>query len=387
MFNKKNTMLNLAIAIESPLLIQISVYLLAFITLCILEYYLLVYLRFAIFKAKRPPLLNLPISIVVYAKNDAQNLQQTLPEYLSQEYENFEVVVVDDHSYDDTATVMEEFLKTHKNLKFVDMKSSITHIKGRKYPLSIAIKESANEHILFTSADAMPTSKYWLQKMASRFSAKKHIVLGYSTYPFDKGFFNLLLHYDTFFDALQYFSMAACHHPVFGRGQNLAYTKSLFLKNKGFSSHYHIQYGEDDLFINQIANKKNCAIEYSADAQTTIQSPTSVGFWLWNKRCHFSTRHYYHKGDRFLLDFYGALALLFYLSFAFALYTSWYNYLWLIIAGSIFLVKTIAMYVIFGVSAKKMNEKRVIPYILLFDILFSFINPISYCISKLSHQK
>lgn len=380
-------MLNLIVEIQSPLLIQISVYLLAFITLCILGYYLLGYLRFVIYKAKRPPLLNRPISVVVYAKNDAQNLQQTLPEYLSQEYENFEVVVVDDHSYDDTATVMEEFLKHHKNLKFVDMKSSITHIKGRKYPLSIAIKESANEHILFTSADAMPASKYWLQKMASRFSEKKQIVLGYGTYSCQKGFFNLLLHYDKFFDAMQYFSLAAAKHPVFGRGQNIAYTKSLFLKNKGFSSHYHITYGEDDLFINQIANKNNCTIEYSADAQTIIQAPSSVSFWLWNKRAHFSTRHYYHKGDRFLLDFYGVLAPFFYLAFAFALYTSWLNYLWIIIASSIFLVKTVAMYIIFGINAKKMNEKRVIPYILLFDFFFSFLNLLLYFVSKLSNQK
>ena len=380
-------MLNLVVALSTPLLIQISVYLLAALSLCLLGYYLGVFLRLIVYKSKRPPLMNVPVSVIIYAKNDAVSLEQTLPEILSQEYENFEVVVVDDHSCDNTAVVMEEFQKKYANLKFLDMSSSVTNIKGRKYPLSLAIKVSAYEHLLFTQADCMPTSKYWLQRMVSRFSSKKQIVLGHTTYPQGRGLFNFLLHFDAFQVAMQYFSYAVARIPFMGLGQNLAYTKTLFLKNQGFSSHYHLRYGEDDLFINEVATKNNCAVEYSAEAQTVSTAIVTPGSWLWDKQHHYTTRRNYKGVHRFLLDFYGMLNPLFYLSLAFAIWMSWYNLLWLLIAIGIFVVKTTVMYIIFGLAAKKINEKGIIPYILFGDFLFSFLNPTLYIGSKFTKNK
>ena len=368
-------MLKLLVALQSPLLIQISVYLLAALSLCLLCYYLGIFLRLIIYKSKRPPLMNIPVSVIVYAKNDAVSLEQTIPEIMAQEYENFEVVVVDDHSCDNTDVVMEEFQKKYPNLKFLDMSTSVTNIKGRKYPLSLAIKVSAYEHLLFTQADCLPTSKYWLQRMASRFTSKKKIVLGYTTYPQGRGLFNFLLHYDAFHVGMQYFSYAVAHIPFMGLGQNLAYTKTLFLDNQGFSSHYHKSYGEDDLFVNEVAKKNNCAIECSAEAQTVSTAIITPASWLWDKRHHYTTRPNYKGLHRFLLDFYGILNPLFYLSLAFAIWMSWYNLMWLLIALGIFVVKTAVMYTIFGLSAKKINEKGIIPYILLGDFLFSFLNP------------
>lgn len=380
-------MLNLIVELQSPQAIRIAVYILAAISASLLCYYIGGFLRLLLYKSKRLPLTNLPVSVVVYAKNDSVSLLQTIPEIMSQEYENFEVVVVDDHSCDNTAATMEELLKRYSNLKFVDMSSSVTNIKGRKYPLSIAIKVCSNEHILFTHADCIPASKYWLQRMTTRFTNKKHIVLGYTKHAPGKGLFNLLIHYDSFHTAMQYFSYAIAHNPILGIDKNLAYTKNLFLKNQGFSAHYHMRFGEDDLFINKVATKTNCAVEFSANAQMTSTTTISPAAWLLNKKARYTTRPFYKGKDKLILNYYELLNPLFYLSFAFAIGISWNNLLWLLVAIGIFTVKTIVMYIIFGLAAKKINEKGIIPYILIGDLIFSFLNPTLYIGSKFLKNK
>ena len=57
------------------------------------------------------------ISVVVYAHNDAASLEQLLPLMLEQDYERYEVIVVDDGSYDDSRDVVSEMMQSYGNLR------------------------------------------------------------------------------------------------------------------------------------------------------------------------------------------------------------------------------------------------------------------------------
>jgi len=369
-------------------LLEITVVLFVTVILLQLLYYTLLFFRFSFHKPKPLlPLDGLPISIVISAKDEAHNLIKTLPVIAGQNYPNFEVVVVNDNSSDDTEFVIKDCINRFPNIKLVNLNSSVTNIHGKKFPLSIGIKAAAYENILLTDADCIPTSDQWLMKMARHYTGKKQMVIGYSTFHKKVGLLNGMIHYDILHSAIQYFSYYLAKMPFMGVGRNLSYTKSLFFDNKGFTSQYHLPYGDDVLFVNKVADYKICAIEYSPDAQTVTRPKSHLKSWVTIKSYRNKAQKLFKPKHRFLLSVYNVLMPLVYLFFGFSLYLSLHKPVYLIIVCSLMLIKYIIQYLVFGLSAKKLNEKGITPFIIFYDIIFSIINPIIFVISSLSKNK
>jgi len=362
------------------------VILFSLIVLFDLLYYGILFRRFAFHKKKKSKKYNLkPISIVIATKNDAHHLMKSLPLILTQEYDDYEVIVVDDKSDDETMLLVEDFKSLYPHLKYVDLNLSITNIKGKKFPISMGIKVAKNEIIVLIEPDCIPLSSLWLQNISQHFIFPTEIVLGYASIEKRKGLFNALMRYDGLFTAMQYFSYALAKIPFMGTGKNLAYTKTLFMKNRGFASHYHILYGEDNLFINHVATKKNCEIEYG-DSSTVLSLPfMSFSRWFRYKKQYKTTQKYYHKKHKFLLHFHESLSPFFYLFLILSLITIPFQLsLWSILLFSFFLLRIGSQYYILGLSAKKLGEQSLIPFFLFYDFLFALLNPFIYMISKMS---
>ncbi|MCL2291308.1 MAG: glycosyltransferase [Bacteroidetes bacterium] len=361
---------------------EILIVVFGIVVLCQILYYVVIFSRFSFRKQKTIVSQNVPVSIVLTAKNDAHLLIKTLPELLTQVYPQFEVVVVNDNSNDETPQLVTDFQNRFPNLKLVHLESSVTNIKGKKFPLSLGIKAATYEHVLLTDVDCLPASNQWIKLMARHFNDTTKIVLGYSNIRKKLGFFNALIRFDKLHQAIQYFSYCLAKNPFMGVGQNLAYTKTIFFNNKGFASQNHLQFGDDDLFINQVANARNCAIEYEKEAHTISRSGSNFHNWFLLRTFRRKTRKLYPKPDRFLLNFYHFLMTFSYIALGFVIYVTLNNLLYLLIALSILIIKYITQYVCFGFAATKLNEKRLIPYILVFDIVFSVLNPVVYVVSK-----
>src|SRR5205809_1099854 len=148
-------------------------------------------------------------------------------------------------------------------------------INGKKYPLSIGIKEANHEVMLLTDADCVPASEHWIQKMQEAYHDGVEIVLGYGAYHKRPGLLNKLIRFETIHSAIQYLSYALAGTPYMGVGRNLSYKKDLFLRNKGFSSINHVPSGDDDLFINKVATKKNTKIIIDPESITRSIPKTS----------------------------------------------------------------------------------------------------------------
>jgi cellulose synthase/poly-beta-1,6-N-acetylglucosamine synthase-like glycosyltransferase len=389
------------IEIISKFLPEILLTVFGIVVLLQILYYTAIFFRFSfhkqnIFHPLNPPparetsLLNTPenppVSIVIVAKNDAHNLLKTLPEFLAQDYPQYEVLVVNDNSNDETPQVVKDFQYRFSNIKLVDLDSSVTNIKGKKFPLSLGIKAATYEHVLLTDPDCFPASTQWLKLMASHFNEKTKIVLGFNSIRKKIGFFNALIRFDKLHQAIQYFSYCLAKIPYMGVGQNLAYTKSIFFKNKGFASQNHLRFGDDDLFINQVATGANCAIEYRKEAHTLLRPTRNFNDWFLLKIFRSRTRKLYTKTDRFLLNFYHFLMTFSYISLGFAIYVTFNNLIYLIVTLGILVIKYAIQYISFGYAALKLNEKRLIPHILIFDIVFSALNPIVYIASRFKER-
>ena len=348
---------------------EIIFYFFIAITVLQLFYYAWFFSRVAFFKPKpRNQSQQHPVSVIVCARDEDENLARNLPGVLVQKYSSSsEVVVVNDNSLDDSKYILQELKKTFKSLNVVELTQEAKLISGKKYPLSVGIRESRYEILLLTDADCVPASEFWIQKIQDAYDENIEVVLGYGAYHKCNGFLNKLIRFETFHTALQYLSYALAGIPYMGVGRNLSYTKDIFMRNKGFSSINHIPSGDDDLFINKVATKKNTAVVIDADAITRSIPKTTWAGWLKQKSRHYTTAKYYKPEHKFLLGLYFVTQFIYYPLFAATLLL--YNWqLALIVFGVRFLLQA----VIFYKAMKKLGEKDLWPWFIFLDMWMFF---------------
>ncbi len=341
-----------------------------FSTLCLVAfvqifYYLFFFSRLAFFKAtiKNNPHTH-PVSVIICARDEAANLAKNLPGALVQAYTTtHEVIVVNDNSYDDSKYLLEEFEHRFRQLKVVELKQEAKLIPGKKFPLSIGIKSAKHEVVLLTDADCVPASEYWINRMQDTYEEDTEIVLGYGPYHKKRGVLNMLVRWETFHTALQYFTYALAGKPYMGVGRNLSYKKTVFFRHKGFSAYNHVASGDDDLFINTAATKVNTRINIDPEAFTLSEPPASWKQWIKQKRRHYSTAKYYRPLHKFLLGTYSLSHFLFFPLLAAAII--FFSWQWaLVVFATRLLVQAVVLYP----AMKKLQEKDLYPYILFFDI-------------------
>ncbi len=326
-----------------------------------------------------------PVSLIVCAKNESGNLKKNIPFWLDQEYPNFEIILINDASYDDSLEVMESFAKNNSNIKIVDVENNEAFWGSKKYALTLGIKKASHQRLIFTDADCKPASKNWLQEMANCFSKEKQLVLGFGTYKKFSGPLNKLIRFETFMTAVQYFSYVKNGIPYMGVGRNLAYTSAIFFDNRGFMSHMDIKSGDDDLFINEVANKTNTAICFSKDSFTISEPKKTWKEWIHQKSRHISTAKHYKKKHKFLLGLHFVSNLLFWLlAIVTLVFLDWKIPLAIIIFRFIF------QFIILRKAAIKLEHKDLLiwlPFLELFLILFQFSIFISNSPSKSTSWK
>ncbi|MCD6066360.1 MAG: glycosyl transferase family 2 [Bacteroidetes bacterium] len=313
-----------------------------------------------------------PVSIIVCARNEGDNLTEFLPKILSQDYPAFEVIVVNDCSYDNTEDVLREYKEIFTNLKAINVKEDDYYKHGKKFALMVGIKGASYEHLLLTDADCKPDSDLWISAMMSGYEPGKEIVLGYGPYLKEKTFLNRLIRYDTFLIALQYLSLALKNKAYMGVGRNLSYRKELFFKHKGFAGHYHLQSGDDDLFINEASTGSNTAVVLSKDSFTHSVPAKKFKEWRDQKLRHITTAPLYKPSTKRILGWYYSVNYLFHgLVIAGLCFKDTAT-----LAGGIWFLKIVVQLIVFNKVMKKLDEKDLLPFVFIFDLTLLFFYPI-----------
>jgi glycosyltransferase involved in cell wall biosynthesis len=354
--------------------VVLSILLTAFLVQTI--YYLLIFIKVPRFKSSEAIYSNKkePVSIIICARNEAENLTEYLPLILEQDYPDFEVIVVNDCSDDNSDKILEKLQEKYKHLRTTQIKHDEKFTHGKKLALTIGIKAAKNDLLLLTDADCKPNSKNWLALMQRNFTPQKDIVLGYGGYFAEPTFLNKLIRFDTFIIALQYMSFALIGKPYMGVGRNLAYRKSLYIKNRGFASHAHLVSGDDDLFVNETANSKNTAVEFSHESHTLSIPKKKFAYWINQKRRHLSTGNRYKSSHKTLLGLEVASRFFFYLSLILVVINP---SIWFVGLG-LYLIRFIFKLSVLGSALKRFNEKNLLFASIIFDIVLPLIQIILY---------
>ncbi|MDX5429028.1 MAG: glycosyltransferase [Bacteroidota bacterium] len=326
--------------------------------------YWFIFSHFAFWKRSSLPSFLEPVSIVIVARNEAENLRKNLPIILGQDYPQFEVVVVNDRSWDDTRFVIEEMMDSYPDLRLTHVNETEEFWLGKKYGLTIGIKAARHPYLLLTDADCTPSSDKWLRYMASGFN-EGSLILGYGAYRKYPGWLNLIIRYETLITGLQYLSFALFGSPYMGVGRNMAYTKDLFFSNRGFVKHMHLASGDDDLFVNEVGNAQNTTIVAEPLAHTISEPKRTWKEWWHQKRRHQTTGLFYNRASKRILGLYGASQILYYPILLISLFLpgQW------MLALSFYGAKIVIQYILLLLAGRNLKQWDAIASHVVLDIL------------------
>jgi len=307
------------------------------------------------------------ISIIICAYNELENLKKLLPNLYQQDYKEFEIIVVNDKSDDETYDYLREESKANPILKIVDIDRTPDHINSKKYAITLGIKVAKYEKLLFTDADCIPASDQWIKSMATSFGAKTNFALGYSQFKSEPGFVNTFSRYETQMTGMLYHSFAIAGNPYMGVGRNMAYNKSMFFENNGFNQFQKIVGGDDDLFVNQYAKGADTKVSLGHDALVWSYSKKTIPDYFKQKLRHISVSKYYNTKDKLLLGMYSLSHLLFWIAFVILAVS---NYFPEFVFGAL-AIRLILNGLIVNSISKKFGERIVIWPLPIIDFVYS----------------
>lgn len=311
-----------------------------------------------------------PVTVIITTRDQEYILSRQLPLILEQDYPEFQVVVVNNGSSDETDDLLNNLQQKYPHLYHTFVPQGVQNISTKKMALTVGIKAAKYEHLLFTEANCMPSGNQWIQSVVRQFVPGVSIVLAHSRYEKLKGVFSKLIAYDNLFQAMRYLGLAASKRPYMGIGRNLAYKKELFFNQKGFASHLNLYSGEDDLFISDVAKRANTRVEVSPDSVMQIVTEDAISHWKETRINQIYTSAYYKPMARFRngveiasrFAFYGLFITLLVISLLNA------NMPLLIADAAFFLVRYIVQLVVLNSNAKALNDKRFYFLIPIFDL-------------------
>ncbi len=253
-----------------------------------------------LFRFKEIKKCNLKISIVVAAKNEANNISNLISSLLKQNYlkENYEVIIVDDNSTDNTFAVVEKAIKELENFRIFEADNKL--FNGKRGALDIGIKSAKHPYILITDADCEPAEN-WINSFANEFS-KNDFLFGIAPYRATKSITNLIARFENLRANIIVFAFAKLGVPYSASARSFGFSKNAFNKIDGYTNTTDTLSGDDDLLLRE-AVKNNFNIGMITDSDAFVFSKTKEKFskYVNQKSRHTSTSIHYSLKSQLLL--------------------------------------------------------------------------------------
>lgn len=247
----------------------------------------------------------LPASIVIYSQGDAEHLHEMLGVILNQDYPApYEVIVVNEGESSDVRDTVSMLRSRYSNLYLTFTPEGVVNLSRKKLALTLGIKASRYDTVVLTTTAAIIESPLWLKRMMFRFEprAATEIVMGYACVDPDEDeeYGRRRRAFDFVADSVRWLGVAIAGKPFRGSEYNLAYKKEVFLRNKGFARSLNLHFGDDDIFISEVANGRNTAVELSEDSIVRVRQGNNPRLFTERMVRHLFTESFIRRRPRVL---------------------------------------------------------------------------------------
>ncbi len=350
------------------MIVLFALFLLSFCIL--LFYYLIFFSKIAFSQLSNHRIAessNRAVSVIICARNELKNLQQFLLSILNQDYPEYEVIVVNDRSTDDSQQWLEALSKQYPRLRVIENSFVEKNLPGKRSALKKGLEASRYEIILLTDADCRPASREWIKMMAGALTEQSEIILGFSPCLEQKALLNRFIRYENFQTALNYLSFAEAGFPYMGIGRNLLYRKSVAQQIGAFEHHSGLMTGDDDLMVNRIANSRNTSLMIHPQSHVFTVPPTTLQEFIRQKRRHYGAGFHYRLKHKIALGVMYASQM----GFNLAIIPLLLSGFMLTVTIVIFIVKNILQLFIYGNAMRRLNVQNLWIFTPVFDACLS----------------
>lgn len=330
-----------------------------------------------------------PVSVIICARNESENLARFLPKVLGQLYPKFEVIVVNDGSTDESTDLLKNLMEKHKNLYQTFLPMGAKYVSRKKMCLTVGIKAAHYDHLLFLDADCEPASKQWLAHTVRNYVGGISVVLAYCGHKQSEGFLDKMIAYDTMFQSMRSLGFALCGKAYRGTSGNLSYLKSLFDEKKGFGSHLILEDGDDDLVVRDLSNSTNTRVCVDADAVTWSHRDISMKSFMYQRERQMDTYAEYKPATKFRIgsELVSRYAYYILAAISVGMLALMGDFITMGIVAFIALMRYVMQLVIFRKTSNALEERKFTFSIPLFDIILPFFTLHARTISKFGPKK
>ena len=266
-----------------------------------------------------------PVSIVLYVHDNYSAIKQYIPLLLSQEYPDFEVVIVNNSSEVTRAEHINIWARQNDKITVVQINETNNIFNSSVYALSIGIKAAKHDIIIVTSINCRPKTIYWLRSMVAGMQKGYGNVLGISNYTKEKTFLSRLKEYEKGIYNVNLCSFMEMTGNYVPDTDNFMFRKHDIIDQRDIQRYFKIHNGETGIF-NNIINKYDSCVISGSYANMTNETIMSFKQWLQEVSMRYSKFRFLDDNTKIIkmmkvvlemLFFATSLSLLFYSGFYF----------------------------------------------------------------------
>lgn len=214
------------------------------------------------------------VAVVIVAQEEADKLRKHLPLFLEQHYPaDYQVIVVDIHSSDDTLKLLEEMEAAYLHLSHSSIPASARDISMQRLAMTLGMKTACNEWVVFTQADCYPETGEWLLNFMNTELQGKNAIIGFTKYVQGNSWMMKKRQFFRLWQQMLWLPFATNHHPYRADDTILAYRKDYFFEHNGFASDSKLQVGAATLLVNKNISRQQCAVSIGRKAILLQDNP------------------------------------------------------------------------------------------------------------------
>lgn len=234
-----------------------------------------------------------PVSIIITAHNQEDVLRQKLPILLGQEYSNdYEIIVVDISSLDETIPLLEALEEEYPNLRHTATPATARDISLQRLALTLGIKAADNEWVVLLSPDCNPSGTEWLRSLCASCTPEKDAVQAFVHYGKVRGWNAHKWQFMKLWQQMLWIPFNEHHAPYRSDESCLCYRRSKFLEHQGFASHANLIAGAEELMINHNVKRGHFTTAFASQSITTRDTPHSDHHWRQDQVFFMETRQH-----------------------------------------------------------------------------------------------
>lgn len=203
------------------------------------------------------------ISIILSVRNEEQHIREILDKFKEQQFEDYQILVINVHSEDNTDGILNVLAETNPKLKVTTLSQETQF--SEKQIINIGLKGASSPWIVLLTSSTGEINPDWLANMNGLLSAETDLVVAYTNIERLKGFRNLICRLERFSQFMISGAWTLAGKPFVFNENNVLFKKTMYFDTLGFRHKMNRNFANLELIFNENMKKGRVKITTNPD--------------------------------------------------------------------------------------------------------------------------